>query len=53
MPKYWYNVRTHEVEVDAQSNWRQLIGPYDTREEAELALQKVAARNDAWESDED
>ena len=52
MPKYWYNVTTHEVEVDAQSNWRQLIGPYDTREEAERALQKVAERNAAWEDDD-
>lgn len=28
------------------------LGPYDTREEAELALETVAARNEAWD-DED
>ena len=54
MPQFWYNVKTHEVEEDAQSDWTQLIGPYETREEAEQALEKVRARNDAWEAqDED
>lgn len=52
MPQYWYNVNTRQVEVDAQSDWRQLIGPYETRAEAEKALEKVAARNEAWEDDD-
>ena len=49
--QYWYNVQTHTVEVDAQSDWRQLIGPYETREEAERALEKVQQRNAAWDED--
>ena len=49
MTEYWYNVNTHEVEEDALSDWSQLIGPYKTREEAEHALEKVRARNEAWE----
>jgi hypothetical protein len=54
MPEYWYNVKTHMVEEDAMSDWTQLIGPYKTREEAEHALEKVKARNEAWEKgDED
>jgi SPOR domain len=53
MPQYWYNVVTHEVEVDAQSDWTQLIGPYATREEAEKALERVAQRNEAWDADEE
>jgi hypothetical protein len=54
MPQYWYNVKTHEVEEDAMSDWTQLIGPYKTREDAEHALEKVHARNEAWEKgDED
>lgn len=53
MPQYWYNVKTHEVEVDAQSDWTQLIGPYQSREEAEQALAKVRARNEAWDAGED
>ena len=54
MTEYWYNVKTHEVEEDAMSDWTQLIGPYKTRAEAEHALEKVKARNEAWEKgDED
>jgi hypothetical protein len=53
MPRYWYNVVTHEVEEDAQSDWTQLLGPYDTREEAAKALEKVAKRNEAWEAGEE
>jgi hypothetical protein len=53
VPQYWFNVRTHEVEVDAQSDWRQLIGPYETRAEAERALEKVQQRNKSWDADED
>ncbi len=53
MTEYWYNIRTHEVEEDRLSDWSQLIGPYKTREEAEHALEKVRARNVAWEKDDD
>lgn len=54
MTEYWYNVKTHEVEEDAMSDWTQLIGPYKTRAEAEHALEKVKARNESWEKgDED
>jgi hypothetical protein len=51
--EYWFNVRTHEVEEDRQSDWSQLIGPYATRAEAEKALEKVQQRNDAWDQDDD
>lgn len=56
MAHYWYNVETHGVEKDAQSGWKSLIGPYDSREEAEAALAKVRERNeaaDAYEEDDD
>jgi hypothetical protein len=53
MTEYWFNVRTHEVEEDRQSDWSQLIGPYATRAEAEKALEKVQQRNDAWDKDDD
>src|SRR3954447_2158714 len=41
MANYWFNVVTHQVEEGPQSDWTQLIGPYETREEAEKALEKV------------
>lgn len=47
MTQYWYNIHTHEVEKDAQSGWKSLIGPYDTQAEAQQALAKVQARNEA------
>ncbi|MHA7283777.1 SPOR domain-containing protein [Arthrobacter sp. TMS2-4] len=53
MTEYWFNVRTHEVEEDRQSDWSQLIGPYATRAEAEKALEKIQQRNDAWDRDDD
>ncbi|MBW4095491.1 MAG: SPOR domain-containing protein [Acidobacteria bacterium] len=53
MPQFWYNVNTHTVEEDAQSDWSQLIGPYETRAEAEQALAKVKERNEAWEAGDD
>ncbi len=53
MTEYWFNVRTHEVEEDRQSDWSQLIGPYTTRAEAEKALEKVQQRNDVWEREDD
>ncbi|MDQ6755105.1 MAG: SPOR domain-containing protein [Actinomycetota bacterium] len=53
MPQYWYNVKTHQVEEDAQSDWTQLIGPYISREEAEKALEKVRSRNESWDAGDD
>ncbi|WP_207344222.1 SPOR domain-containing protein [Arthrobacter sp. E3] len=56
MAQYWYNVETHEVEKNAQSGWKSLIGPYDSREEAEAALAKVRERNevaDAFDEEDD
>lgn len=54
MAQYWYNVETHAVEKDAQSGWKSLIGPYETRGEAEQALAKVEERNETADAlDED
>jgi hypothetical protein len=50
--KYWYNVDTQEVEVDAMSDWQHLLGPYDTREEAEKALEKVKSNNKKWDEED-
>ncbi|MGO4383939.1 SPOR domain-containing protein [Specibacter sp. RAF43] len=54
MVQYWYNVRTHQVEEGPQSDWRQLLGPYETRADAEQALAQVQRNNEATDSfDED
>jgi hypothetical protein len=54
MSGYWFCVKHHRVEqgpdlcppIDR-------LGPYDTREEAEHALQKAQERNEAWDADDD
>lgn len=53
MAEYWFNVVTHEVEKGPQSDWTKLLGPYKTAEEAELALQKVQQRNEAWDKEDE
>ena len=45
--EFWYNVNTHQVEVGAQSDWSQLLGPFGTREEAQAAMDRVRANNEA------
>lgn len=43
-PEFWFNVKTHLVEVGPQSSARNRIGPFSTREEAERALEIVGER---------
>ncbi|MCT1368444.1 MULTISPECIES: SPOR domain-containing protein [Kocuria] len=47
--QFWFNTFTHEVEEGAQSDYRQLIGPYATRAEAEHALERAQERNEDWD----
>lgn len=51
--EYWFNVRTKQVEHGRQSHFTDLIGPYATREEAELALETAKSRNEAWEEEDE
>jgi hypothetical protein len=48
---YYFNIRTKMVEHGRQSAWEHLMGPYDTREEAEIALEIAAARTADWDDD--
>lgn len=52
--QYYYNLSTGTVEEGRQSPGTELMGPYETREEAARALKTAAARNETWEeADED
>ncbi len=51
--QYWFNTATHEVEEGHKSSWTNLMGPYGTRAEAEQALSKAAARNQAWDEEDE
>ena len=52
-PQYWYNVTTKQVEEGHRSSWKDLMGPYATRAEAEGALARAAARTDAWDREDE
>lgn len=51
--QYWYNVKTGEVEVGPQSMSIDRIGPFGTHDEAENALATYAARNRAWDEEDE
>lgn len=50
--QFWFNTYTHEVEQGAQSDYRKLLGPYATREEASNALNIAKERNEKWDDDD-
>lgn len=53
--QYYFNVETKSVEEhddpDRAKNVN-LLGPYGSREEAEGALEKAQARNEAWDAED-
>ena len=53
MPEeFYFNTKTHEVEVGKPSSWTNRMGPYPTREAAERALQIAQVRTETWDEDE-
>lgn len=50
--EYFFNTRTQMVEKGRQSSWEHLMGPYDTPEEAEKALETARKRSQAWDDDD-
>lgn len=55
--KFWFNVRTRQVEQGPQSSATDRLGPYETYAEAAQALERARQRTLAWddqdEEDED
>lgn len=54
--QYWFNVETSSVEEhDDPERARSvnLLGPYDSREEAQGALAKAQARNEQWDAEDE
>ncbi|QKE85016.1 methionine aminopeptidase [Arthrobacter sp. NEB 688] len=50
---YWYNVDTGQVETDAnRSQDANVLGPYDTQEAAEAALQKARDNSERWDAED-
>jgi len=46
--KYWYNMKTGQVEQGFLSPAPNRVGPFDTREEAEHALEKLRENSAKW-----
>lgn len=52
MGEFWFNTDTGEVEEGHQSDWRNLLGPYASREEAARALDTARARTEKWDEED-
>ena len=52
MSDFWFCVKHHTVEQGADMCPPiDRLGPFDTREEAEHALEKAEQRNEEWDND--
>lgn len=51
--KYWYNVKTGQVEQGFRSPAPSRVGPFDTHEEAEHALEKLRENSARWAADDE
>jgi hypothetical protein len=50
--QYWYNTKTGQVEKGYESSVVDRVGPFDTRDEAEHALEKLRANSAKWAEDD-
>jgi hypothetical protein len=50
--KYWYNLKTGEVEKGFESPAPDRAGPFDTPEEAAKAPEVIRRRSQAWAEEE-
>ncbi|HEY8718517.1 SPOR domain-containing protein [Pengzhenrongella sp.] len=51
--EFWFNARTKQIEEGHQSSWRDLMGPYPSREAAAHALEQAADRTKAWDEQDE
>lgn len=50
---YWYNVDTGTVQSDAERGQNaNVLGPYETAEEASRALETAREKTDRWDEEE-
>jgi hypothetical protein len=49
---YWYNMKTGEVEFGFESPSVDRVGPFDSREAAEHALETLRANSQKWDAEE-
>ena len=51
MSEFWYCLKHHAVEGHDGCKNADRLGPYPSEDEASRALEKVAERNEEWDSD--
>ncbi|WP_166983685.1 SPOR domain-containing protein [Paramicrobacterium fandaimingii] len=51
--KYWYNLKSGEVEHGYVSPSVDRVGPFDTPDEASHALERLAENSRKWEEEEE
>jgi hypothetical protein len=52
-PQFWYNLRTGTVESEYdKSQGKDLMGPYPSQSDAELALAKAQRRTEEWDEED-
>lgn len=50
---YWYNVRTRQVEDDDNRSMAEdVMGPYDSREDAAHALETARQKTEKWDAED-
>ncbi|MFM6973981.1 MAG: SPOR domain-containing protein [Agromyces sp.] len=50
--QWWYNLATGEVEQGMISQSYDRVGPFDSRADAERALERLAENSRKWDEDE-
>ena len=51
--QYWFTVDTKQVETDeTRSQDANVLGPYDSEQDASNALQRVADNNEDWDEED-
>jgi len=49
--KWWFNLRTQKVEQGLGDPNSERLGPYASEDEAAGVLERMRARNEAWDSE--
>lgn len=51
-PKYWFNLKTKQVEMGLKSSSLDRIGPFETEAEARNAEELIKLRSEDWTKQE-
>ena len=52
-PEFWFNLKTLKVEVGRKSAAPYRVGPFETKAEAQAALETLKTRSEEWSAEEE